>query len=91
VKADEAEDIGLVNHVYPAEEFEDEVDAMAEQLTSQAPVAQRMAKAAMNRGLNEEAGLDFERVAGSFLFSTDDREEGIAAFLEDREAEYRGR
>lgn len=91
VKADEAEDIGLANHVYPAEEFEDEVDAMAEQLTSQAPVAQRMAKEAMNRGLNEEAGLDFERVAGSFLFSTEDREEGIAAFLEDREAEYRGR
>jgi enoyl-CoA hydratase len=91
VKADEAEDIGLANHVYPAEEFEDEVDAMAEQLTSQAPVAQRMAKEAMNRGLNEEAGLDFERVAGSFLFSTEDREEGIEAFLEDREAEYRGR
>jgi len=91
VKADEAEDIGLANHVYPAEEFEDEVDAMAEQLTSQAPVAQRMAKEAMNRGLNEEAGLDFERVAGSFLFSTEDREEGIEAFLEDRDAEYRGR
>ncbi|WP_247010562.1 enoyl-CoA hydratase/isomerase family protein [Halorientalis litorea] len=91
VKADEAEDIGLANHVYPAEEFEDEVDAMAGQLTSQAPVAQRMAKEAMNRGLNEEAGLDFERVAGSFLFSTEDREEGIEAFLEDREAEYRGR
>lgn len=91
VKAGEAEDIGLANHVYPAEEFEDEVDAMAERLTSQAPVAQRMAKEAMNRGLNDEAGLDFERVAGSFLFSTEDHEEGIAAFLEDRDAEYRGR
>ena len=91
VKANEAEDIGLINHVYPSEEFEDEVNAMTEQLTSQAPVAQRMAKAAMNRGLSEEAGLDFERVAGSFLFSTEDRKEGIEAFLEDREAEYRGR
>lgn len=91
VEADEAEEIGLANHVYPAEEFENEVAAMAEQLTSQAPVAQRMAKEAMNCGLNDEAGLDFERVAGSFLFSTEDCEEGIRAFLEDREPGYRGR
>lgn len=91
VEADEAEEIGLANHVYPADEFDDEVTAMAERLADQAPVAQRLAKEAMNRGLNEEAGLDFERVAGSFLFGTEDSEEGIAAFLEDRDAEYEGR
>jgi len=91
VKADEAAEIGLANHVYSAKEFDDEVTAMAERLTDQAPVAQRMAKEAMNRGLNEEAGLDFERVAGSFLFNTEDREEGIAALLEDRDADYKGR
>lgn len=91
VDAEEAEDIGLVNHVYPAEEFDDEVTEMAERLADQAPVAQRLAKEAINRGLNDEAGLDFERIAGSFLFGTEDKQEGAEAFLEGRDPEYEGR
>lgn len=91
VDADEANDIGLTNHVYPSNEFEAEVESMAEQLASKAPVAQRLAKESINRGLNSEAGLDFERMAGAFLFSTEDKQEGVEAFLEDRDPEYEGR
>ncbi|MGB9985434.1 enoyl-CoA hydratase/isomerase family protein [Salarchaeum japonicum] len=91
VKPGEADDIGLVNHVYERNAFEDAVDTMADRLTSQAPVAQRLAKEAMNRGLDQEAGLDLERLAGAFVFETDDAAEGIDAFLENRDAEFTGR
>lgn len=91
IDATEAKEIGLANHVYPPDEFDAEVRAMAERLTSKAPVAQRFAKESINRGLNLEQGLDFERVAGAFLFATEDREEGVTAFLEDRDPVYHGR
>lgn len=91
VDADEAEDIGLVNHVYPDSEFDEEVRSMAEDLASKAPVAQRLAKESISRSLDIEAGLDYERLAGAFLFGTEDQKEGANAFLEDREPEYDGR
>ncbi|WP_227378944.1 enoyl-CoA hydratase/isomerase family protein [Haladaptatus halobius] len=91
IDAGEAKEIGLANHVYPAADFDDAVLEMAESLTSKAPVAQRLAKESINRGLNAEQGLDFERMAGAFLFGTEDREEGMNAFLEDRDPEYEGR
>lgn len=91
VKPPEAEDIGLANHVYANDEFEDAVDEMVDRLTSQAPVAQRLAKEAMNRSLDQEAGLDVERLAGAFVFGTDDSQEGIEAFLDNRDAEFTGR
>lgn len=91
IDADEARDIGLVNHVYPAERFDDEVDALAEELAAKAPVGVRLAKASMNRSLDLDAGLDFERVAGAFVFATDDQKEGAEAFLEDRDPEFTGK
>lgn len=91
VDAEEAKDISLVNHVYSEDEFEDEVYSMAGELAEQSPIALRMAKESINRGLDLESGLDFERLAGAFLFATHDQEEGAKAFLEDRDPEYQGR
>lgn len=91
IDAEEAADIGLANHVYPESEFDDEVRSMAEDLASKAPVAQRLAKEAISRSLDIEAGLDYERLAGAFLFATEDQKEGANAFLEDRDPEYQGR
>lgn len=91
VKADEADKIGLVNHVYCEEEFDKEVERMAEQLASQAPVAQRLAKQSLRNATESEAGLDFERIACAFLFGTADQQEGVEAFLEERQPEYEGR
>lgn len=90
IDADEANDIGLANHVYSESEFDEEVASMAETLASKAPVAQRLAKEAISRSLDIEAGLDYERLAGAFLFGTEDQKEGANAFLEDREPEYKG-
>lgn len=89
--AEEAKEINLVNHVWGEDEFEDEVYALAEDIASKSPIALRMAKESINRGLDLEGGLDFERMAGAFLFATEDQEEGARAFLEDRDPEFKGR
>lgn len=91
IDAEEANEIGLANHIYPESEFGDEVASMAETLASKAPVAQRLAKESISRSLDIDAGLDYERLAGAFLFGTDDQKEGADAFLEDREPKYEGR
>lgn len=91
IDASEAKEIGLVNHVYPDDDFDEEVQSMAEDLASKAPIAQRLAKESIKQSLDIDAGLEYERLAGAFLFGTDDQKEGANAFLEDREPEYRGR
>jgi enoyl-CoA hydratase len=91
IDAEEADEIRLVNHVYEEDEFEEEVYALAEEIAEKSPIALRMAKESINRGLDLESGLDFERMAGAFLFGTDDQKEGAEAFLEDRDPEFSGR
>ena len=91
IDADEAERIGLVNRVVDAEEFDDEVRSLAEEMASNAPVAVQLAKQAMNRGLDMEAGMDFERMAFAAAIATADKDEGTAAFLESRDPEFEGR
>ena len=91
IDAEEADEIRLVNHVYGEDEFEEEVYTLAEEIAEKSPIALRMAKESINRGLDLEGGLDFERMAGAFLFGTDDQKEGAEAFLEDRDPELSGR
>lgn len=91
IDADYAKEIGLANHVYSEAEFDDEVRAMAEDLASKAPVAQRLAKESIRRSLDIDSGLEYERLAGAFMFGTDDQKEGANAFLENREPEYENR
>lgn len=91
IDAEEADEIRLVNHVYDEDEFEEEVYGLAEEIAEKSPIALRMAKESINRGLDLEGGLDFERMAGAFLFGTDDQKEGAEAFLEDRDPEFSGR
>ncbi|MFB6121927.1 MAG: enoyl-CoA hydratase/isomerase family protein [Haloferacaceae archaeon] len=91
IDADEAESIGLANHVFDPDRFDDEVRSLAEDVASNAPVAVRLAKEGMNRGLDLEAGLDFERMAFVTAIATEDKDEGTAAFLENRDAEFEGR
>jgi enoyl-CoA hydratase len=90
VDSAEARDIGLVNNVHPADEFDDQVEELARTLASKAPLAQRLAKEAIDNGLDIDSGLSFERVAGAFLFGTDDSAEGVSAFLNDQDPEFRG-
>lgn len=88
--AEEVEEMGIINHVYDSAAFDDAVQDMAEEIALKAPLALQLAKKSVNRGLDQEAGLDFERLAGVLLFGTEDKNEGIEAFRDDREPEFSG-
>lgn len=93
--AEEAREMGLVNQV--TENTREELMAaalkMAYQIMKKGPVAVSMAKMAINAGLDTDinTGLLLERIAQTVAFSTEDRREGTAAFLEKREAVFKGK
>lgn len=90
----EAKLIGLVNQVTgdTREELMEAAKAMAEQIMKKGPVATRLAKMAINVGMDTDinTGLLFERIAQTVAFGTEDRKEGTQAFLEKRKAEFKG-
>lgn len=83
---------GLVNHVYPAADLMTECRALAQKIACQAPLAMLQAKAAINAGIDVDldSGLRFETEAVGLAFSTQDKKEGMTAFLEKREPRFRG-
>jgi enoyl-CoA hydratase len=91
--AEEALRYGLVNRVAPAEDYLDEAIGLAQQIAERAPVAARIGKEAVNHAyettLNE--GVAVERRLFQFLFATEDRSEGLAAFVEKRKPDWRGK
>lgn len=93
IDAAEALRIGLVNHVVPDGEVLPFADAMSRRIMAKGPLAVRLAKAAINLGLNTDlkTGLAFEKLAQAVLFGTEDKSEGVAAFVEKRPAHFKGR
>jgi len=93
ISADEAYRIGLVNKVYPAVELLPAAKALAEKLGSRAPVAIRLIKSAVNQGLEMDVarGMAYEAEVFGLSFATGDQKEGMAAFLEKRKADFRGK
>ncbi len=91
--AHEAYRLGLVNRVVPHDQLIPEARALAEKLLAKSPVTLRLLKQAMNEGygLPLEAGLAVEAKAWAVAFATEDRTEGVAAFLEKRKAAFKGR
>jgi enoyl-CoA hydratase len=92
VDAATAERIGLVNQVVPHEELWATVQALAAEFASKAPMAMRYCIQAVNEGL--ETSLAEGQVIESTYFglccATDDKKEGMTAFLEKRQAEWTG-
>ncbi|NDJ54809.1 MAG: enoyl-CoA hydratase [Chloroflexi bacterium] len=93
LSAEEALALGLVNAVYPTDTYLDEALALAAQIASRPPLAVRFAKEAINQAYETALteGLLFERRGLYFLFSSEDQTEGMAAFLEKRSPEFKGR
>ena len=93
ISADEAERIGIVNKVVAPEDFEDAVNDWARKLAGKSPVMMRLGKNAMYRQLDMpfEQALDFLRSQLTIAFSTEDIQEGVKAFFEKREPEWKGR
>src|SRR5688572_2841273 len=91
--AEEAERSGLVAKVVPAADLLDEALKTAAQIASMAPLAamatKEMVNTAFETGLAQ--GIAFERRLFHGLFGTDDQKEGMAAFVDKRKAEWKGR
>jgi enoyl-CoA hydratase len=92
ISADEALRIGLVDRVVPAAELMAEAEALARKLASKAPVARALIKQAINVGLagSLEEGLAYEAAQFGLVFDTQDRIEGVTAFVERRPAQWSG-
>jgi enoyl-CoA hydratase len=89
----EAERIGLVNRVVPAGTQLDEAVRIATMIAERPPLAVRLGKEAVNQALETTlgAGLDYERKLFYLLFASEDKREGMRAFLEKRPANFTGR
>jgi enoyl-CoA hydratase len=93
ISAQEAKDIGLVVHVYPAASWLDDAKALARTIAEKAPVAARLATEAVDVAWNAplDAGLEFERKAFYLLFATEDKDEGVDAFVNKRKPQFKGK
>lgn len=91
--AAEAERSGLVSRVVPADKLIDEAMGAARKIAAKSRLAIRAAKESVNRAYetNMTEGILFERRNFQALFSTHDQKEGMAAFLEKREPQFRDR
>ena len=91
--AHEAERIGIVNRVVPADEFDGAVRDWAQKLATKSPVLMCMGKDAIYRQMDMafEDALDYLRAQLTIAFSTEDIQEGVKAFFEKRDPQWTGR
>ena len=93
IDARTAEAIGLVNHIYPADELEAKTMELANKIAEKAPIALQLVKEAVKFASrsNLDEGLRREVDLFAICFSTEDKQEGVAAFLEKRKPTFKGR
>ena len=93
VHADEALALGLVTRVVAANELDDAVAALVDELAAHSPLALAMAKRVLNTAYDAplHVGLELEGLAYGLLRQTHDFREGVEAFVEKRKPEWEGR
>ena len=93
INAQKALEYGLVNHVFTAEELEAKTMELAAKIAEKAPVALQMSKEAVKFASrsNLDEGLRREVDLFALCFSTQDKEEGVSAFLEKRKPNFQGK
>jgi enoyl-CoA hydratase len=93
IDAATAERFGLVNHVYAAAELESKTMELAEKIAEKAPIALQLSKEAVKFASrsNLDAGLRREVDLFAICFSTEDKKEGVSAFLEKRKPVFTGK
>jgi enoyl-CoA hydratase len=93
IDAQTAFNIGLVNHVFPAEQLEAKTLEIAYRIADKSPVALSLAKEAVKLASRStlDEGLRREVDLFALCFSTEDKDEGVGAFLEKRKPTFKGR
>jgi enoyl-CoA hydratase len=91
--AREAERIGLINKVFPADDLMDRTMEIASRIAGKGPLALKLAKMAMNMGMETglSLGLGYERLARTLVHGSEDRVEGMNAFIQKRKPQFKGR
>jgi len=93
ITAEEAQRIGLVNHIYEPAELLPAAEALAKRIIEKAPLAVKYCMEAIERGVEmpQEEGLFLEATLFGLCCATDDMREGTKAFLEKRAAAFKGK
>jgi enoyl-CoA hydratase len=93
ITAEEAQRIGLVNHVYEPAELLPAAEAMAKKIIEKAPLAVKYCMEAIERGMEMplQEGLFLEATLFGLCCATEDMREGTKAFLEKRPAQFQGK
>lgn len=93
INAQEAYRIGLVNHVYPADQLMEEAKKMAKKIASKAPLAVGYAKFAIGKGLQTDidTAMSIESDMFGMCCATQDKNEGMGAFVEKRKPQFTGK
>lgn len=93
LSAEEAKSYGLVNKVVPVEMYMFEAIQLAKEIATMSPIATMLAKEAVNRSFETflDEGLHFERKNFYLAFASEDQKEGMAAFVEKRKPDFKGK
>ena len=93
VDAETALRLGIVGRVVPHSELMATAFALAQRIAEHPPLAVRFAKRANNRGMQTDldSGLEYERYAAAMIIDSEDRKEGMRAFVEKRKPVFTGR
>ena len=93
ISAEEAKQIGLADLVFAPEELRGKTLELAQRIAAKSPLTLKVAKEAIRAAerMGVEEGLLYERDLFCLCFSSEDKQEGVAAFLEKRPAAWKGR
>lgn len=93
LEAEEAERIGVLNRLVPADELENATMELARKIAKNPPLAVQMSKTLAYKALdsNLEAALEMSAAFQALALSSEDHREGVNAFIEKREARFNGK
>ncbi|WP_435076630.1 enoyl-CoA hydratase/isomerase family protein [Halococcus sp. AFM35] len=93
VEAERAERLGLFNHVYPDDEFDERADEFVEQIATGPTVALRTSKRLMRQGFESslDQAMENEAAAQAAVFETGDHREGAESFMAGEKPDFEGR